>query len=121
MTFKIIYFNFIQNHIFQLYSKSYYFNEIQNHIFRYYSKSYISIIFKIIYLNGIRNHIFERSFNIIYKSVLYLAVEKENIEIVKLLLNNDKLDINFRYIFIQFILIKFEIISFNGIQNHIFQ
>ena len=29
-----------------------------------------------------------------YKTALYLAVEKENIEIVKLLLMNDKLDIN---------------------------
>ena len=31
---------------------------------------------------------------IFYKTALYLAVEKENIEIVKLLLTNDKLDIN---------------------------
>ena len=30
----------------------------------------------------------------IYKTALYLAVEKENIEIIKLLLSNDKLDIN---------------------------
>ena len=31
---------------------------------------------------------------IYYKTALYLAIEKENIEIVKLLLTNDKLDIN---------------------------
>ena len=30
----------------------------------------------------------------LYKTALYLAVEKENIEIIKLLLKNDKLDIN---------------------------
>ena len=34
--------------------------------------------------------------NYIYKTALYLAVEKENIEIVKLLLANDKLDINIK-------------------------
>ena len=39
-------------------------------------------------------------FNIIdfNKTALYLAVEKENIEIVKLLLTNDKLDINLGFI-----------------------
>ena len=31
---------------------------------------------------------------IIYKTALYLAVEKENLEIIKLLLNNDKIDIS---------------------------
>ena len=59
-------------------------------------------------------------FNIIYKAALYLAVEKENIEIVKLLLTNDKLDINLLNI-IYIFFIKFKIISFNKIQNHIFQ
>ena len=49
-----------------------------------------------------------------------LAVEKENIEIVKLLLTDDKLDINVGYIFHIFF-IKFKIISFNWIQNHIIQ
>ena len=34
--------------------------------------------------------------NYIYKTALYLAVEKENIDIVKLLLANDKLDINIK-------------------------
>ena len=34
----------------------------------------------------------------IFKTALYLAVEKEDIEIVKLLLTNDKLDINIGFI-----------------------
>ena len=61
-------------------------------------------------------------------TALYLAVEKGNIEIVKLLLNNDKLDINLGYIFHNFLYnfksylsITFKIISLNKIQNHIFQ
>ena len=75
--------------------------------------------------------------NKIYKTPLFGAIEKDNIEIVQLLLTNDKLDINFGYIFIQFfnriqnyifqfhsksyISIKFKIIYFNLIQNYIFQ
>ena len=47
----------------------------------------------------------------IYKTVLYSAIEKENIEIVKLLLTNEKLDINALNIF-QY---------FYNIQNYIFQ
>ena len=35
----------------------------------------------------------------IYKPALYAAVEKENIEIIKLLLMNDKIDINIPYIY----------------------
>ena len=50
------------------------------------------------------------------KTVLYLAVEKENIEIVKLLLANDKLAINLGYIFNKFSM-KFKFISFNKIQK----
>ena len=46
-----------------------------------------------------------------YKTAFYLAVEKENLEIIKLLLTNDKIDINIINIFL---------ISFNIIQNHIF-
>ena len=46
-----------------------------------------------------------------YKTALYLAVEKGNIEIIKLLLSNDKLDIN---------ILNILIISFNKIQIHIF-
>ena len=39
-------------------------------------------------------------FNIIcfYETALYLAVEKENIENIKLLLKNGKLDINLGYV-----------------------
>ena len=40
---------------------------------------------------------------IIYNTALYLAVEKENIEIIKLLLTNDNLDINLGYIFHTFL------------------
>ena len=78
--------------------------------------------FKIISFNEIQNHIFQWNFNIIIicKTALYLAVEKENIEIVKLLLMNDKLDMNIINI-LNIFFIKFEIISFNSIQNHIFQ
>ena len=55
-----------------------------------------------------------------YKTALYLAIEKENIEIVKLLLTNNKLDINQRNILNIFFFIKFKILFFNVIQNHIF-
>ncbi len=55
-----------------------------------------------------------------YRTALFLAVEKENIEIIKLLLNNNKLDINLGYI-LNIFYIKFNILSFNRIQNHIFQ
>ena len=58
-------------------------------------------------------------YNIIYKTALYLAVEKGNIEIVRLLLTNDKLDINLLNI-LNIFSIKFGIISSNYIQNHIF-
>ena len=139
-------FYIIENHIFQLHSKSYHsikfkiisFNAIQNNIFQWNSKSYHLITFKNISFNEIQNHIFQQNFDIIiiYKTALYLAVENENIEIVKLLLMNDKLDINVGYIFHIFYIIgnlifqlhsksylskKFKVISFNYIQNYIFQ
>ena len=97
MEFKILFINYIQNHIIQSHLKLYFFNEI-------------------------RNHIFQWNFNIIliYKAALYLAVEKENIEIVKALLMNNKFDINLGHIFLNF-LIKFKIIFCNIIKNHIFQ
>ena len=104
MIFKIISFNDIQNYIIQLHSKSYFligfqiifFNGIQNYIIQLHSTSCHSITFYIISFNVIQNQIFERNFNIIYiyRTALYTAVEKENIEIVKLLLTNEKLDIN---------------------------
>ena len=37
-------------------------------------------------------------FNNFNKPLLYLAIEKENIEIINLLLTNDKLNINLPYI-----------------------
>ena len=73
---------------------------------------------------------FKAKFNILLidKTALYLAIEKDNVEISKLLLMNGKLDINFGYIFLNFY-IKFKITSlhyiqshfFNEIQNHIIQ
>ena len=39
----------------------------------------------------------------IYKTALYLAIEKENIEIVKLLLIHDKINVNIGYIIIHFL------------------
>ena len=70
------------------------FNKIQNHIFQLDSKSYLSIGFKIISFNWIQN----RSDNkpIEQKAALHLAVEKENIEIIKLLLENKYIDINIK-------------------------
>ena len=38
-------------------------------------------------------------FHLFDKTALYLAIEKENIEIVKLLLSNEKVDINIINIF----------------------
>ena len=80
--------------------------------------------FKIISFNYIHNFISLWNSNIFfneilikyffYKTALCLAVEKENIEIVKLLLMNDKLDINLGYILFRFF-IEFNIISFNRI------
>ena len=43
------------------------------------------------------------------KPLLYCAIEKGNFEIVKLLVNNDKLNINDKYIFKKTKFIKFEI------------
>ena len=57
----------------------------------------------------------------IYKPVLYLAIEKGNIEIVKLLLNNDKIDVNFPFILSLFLFIKLNITHFNKISGNIFQ
>ena len=48
---------------------------------------------------------------IFFKTALYLAVEKENIDIIKLLLTNDKIDVNIINIYFKFI-IKFKIIFF---------
>ena len=47
------------------------------------------------------------------KTSLYLAIEKENTEIIKLLLTNDKIDINIYNVLI--ILLKFQNVYFNYI------
>ena len=44
----------------------------------------------------------------INKTALYHAVEKENIEIIQLLLSNDKIDVNILNIFIKNIYIIFK-------------
>ena len=56
-----------------------------------------------------------------------MAIIKENVEIIKLLLSNDKIDVNILYIqnlfYIKFKIISltgFKSINFNEIQNHIF-
>lgn len=75
------------------------FNLIQNYFFQ--------ITFKITY--------FKYNSNILhlYSTALYLAVKKENIEIIKLLLTNDKLDIN--------ILSILKYIIYSDIENLIFK
>ena len=69
------------------------FNGIEYHIFQFHSKSCLSIAFKIIFSS------MKFYYNIIYKTALYLAIEKENIEIIKLLLSKNNLDINHINIF----------------------
>ena len=59
-------------------------NSIQSYFFQFHSYSYLPIVFKIIFF---------------YETALYLAVENENIEIVKLLLSNDNINVNVGYIF----------------------
>ena len=46
-----------------------------------------------------------------YKTALCLAVLKENVEIIKLLLTNDKVDVNIGFILTTF-LIKFKFMNF---------
>lgn len=50
-----------------------------------------------------------------------MAVEKGNVEIVKLLLTNNKININCQYILNQKLSIKFKIRIFNAILIEIFQ
>ena len=52
------------------------------------------------------------------RSPFYLAVERENIEIIKLLLTNDKLDVNYLYILF-YLFLRFVIILFNSIIKHL--
>ena len=56
----------------------------------------------------------------LYKTLLYLAVEKENVEIIRLLLSKDKIYLNIPYIEI-YIIIKFKNISINYIQYQNFK
>ena len=71
--------------------------------------------------------IFLRNINNINKALLHIAVEKENTEIVKLLLNNPQIDVNIKYIFNYLFLfnsnsnflITFKSTSFNSIQIQI--
>ena len=56
------------------------------------------------------NDVFTQEIN--NKTIFYLAVEKENIEIIKLLLANNNLNINAQYIYNKFI---------NEIENTIFE
>ena len=65
------------------------------------------MIFGIKHFNGI--------LTFIHITALYIAVNNEDINIIKLLLINDKLDINKVYVKILNLLIKFEINKFNSI------
>ena len=56
-----------------------------------------------------------------YKTALYLAIENDDIEIVKLLLNNDKTDVNLQHIFFINWFIKFQIKFFDSIRNRFCQ
>ena len=60
-----------------------------------------SMTFKIKLFNGIKNknHLI-KFFHTNYLAALYHAVDKENIEIIKLLLSNDKIDPNISNILI---------------------
>ena len=53
-------------------------------------------------------------FHQFYKTALHIAVEKENIEIIKLLLTNDQIDVNTLNI-LKYYFIKFKIKGFNSI------
>lgn len=77
------------------------FNEVINQKIQKYLISCYSIKFNIKYSNEIIKFIY-------YKTPLYFAIEKKNIEIVKLLLLNDKIDINFGYILKTIIIYKIE-------------
>ena len=46
----------------------------------------------------LKNKYLHKIHKYIYRTALYRAIEKENIEIIKLLLANDKLDINIGYV-----------------------
>ena len=74
--------------------KNIYFKSVQIHIFQFHSKSYSNEIIKYF-----------------YETVLFEAVLEENIEIVKLLLEHDKIDVN---------ILNIMLIFSNKIDIHIF-
>ena len=54
-----------------------------------------------------KNHMFEWNYNnLFYKTAIYLAVENQNVEIVRLLLSNDEIDAHIPYVFILYIIYK---------------
>lgn len=56
------------------------------------------------------------------KTAFYFAVEKENMKIIKLLLQNNNLNVNIPYILIHFLLIMFKLylqIAFNNLNFNI--
>lgn len=58
--------------------------------------------------------------NDFYKTALFLAVEKENVKLVKYLLMNDNIDFNIINISSLFFLIELKITYFNCIHNDVF-
>ena len=90
MKFKNKYFHEIQKQNFSFHLKTNLFikfknksfHSIQKQLFLYNSKTNLFIKFKITF----------------YKTALHIAVEKENFEIVQLLLSHDKIDINIQSI-----------------------
>lgn len=46
------------------------------------------------------------------KTALIIAIEKENTDIIKMLLKNPKIDTNIKLIFIGFVFMSFQLISF---------
>ena len=64
------------------------FDKIQNHIFQYHLQSYFSISFKIIYFNKI--------LITFYRTALHKTVEKGNIEIIKLLLEQPNVNLSIK-------------------------
>ena len=72
--------------------------------------------FKIKILNRIQNKTLNEIISRINKTALYHAVEKENIEIIQLLLSNDRIDVNVLNI-LSIIFILFKIKTLNTIEN----
>ena len=78
-------------YIFQFHLKFMNFNGILNYIIK---SCFKSIVFMELYLNF--NEIMMKFLN---QTALFLAVEKENIEIIKLLLMDETINLNIPYIF----------------------